>query len=146
MNRPRRAYALAIAAAALLALSGCVSIFPHPTLTAAGSITTPINEDAVLDGTLTTDNGSPCLSDDGYDDISSGAQVIITDAAGKTVGVGYLGHGKVADDGSTCKFSFAIKDITAGSKFYGVHVGNQNRGVVQEKPAELKSIELELGQ
>jgi hypothetical protein len=144
----RRTALLAVVAIAAATLSGCTAPQSKPTpkpLQAAGTITVPINVADVMDGTISDDYGAPCLAEDGYDDISSGAQVVITDSKGKTVGVGELNAGKVSSTQSKCEFEFTINGIPAGSKFYGIHVGNQNRGVVQEQADQIGNVQLKLG-
>jgi hypothetical protein len=132
--------------ASVLLLAGCSSPTPKSTpkpLQAAGTITVPINIEDALNGTV--EMGSPCIAEDGYDDITDGAQVIITNASGKTVGVGSLEPGTVSSTGSKCQFEFTVNGIPAGSKFYGIHIGNQNRGVIQEPADQIGNVQLTLG-
>ncbi len=82
--------------------------------------------------------GLACVADDGYDDIDTGAQVVVTDEAGTTLGIGDLGIGilTTSSGDSTgpadrCQFQFAVSDVPTGKKFYGVHVGNQARGILR---------------
>jgi hypothetical protein len=140
---------------AALALTGCAAAAPHPTpkpkLSASGSISVPIDASALMTGATDNTEGSPCTSTAGYDDIAGGTQVVITDATGKTVAVGVHESGalKAGPDATAfdarCDFPFTVTGIPAGSKFYGVHIGNTNRGVQQERPDQLKSIALTIG-
>jgi len=138
---------------ATIALTGCAAATPHPKpkLSASGSISVPIDASALMSGATDNTEGSPCTSTAGYDDIADGTQVVITDAAGKTVAVGALKGGalKAGPDATAfdarCDFAFTVTGIPAGSKFYGVHIGNTNRGVQQERPDQLRSIALTIG-
>ena len=65
------------------------------------------------------------------DAIRAGAQVVITDAAGTTVGVGTLGGGKVEFAGSNrhhppCDFRFTIRHVPVKSRYYTIRCGNQH--------------------
>ena len=90
---------------------------------------------------------------DNYDDIDDGAQVVIEDAEGKTVGLGTLSAGRLtapADATSTsmleagCEFSFTAT-VESTSQFFGVRAGNESRGTVQYAKTDLTSgVELTL--
>lgn len=72
---------------------------------------------------------TPCWPGGGYSDIHEGTQVVVSDAGGKTLGIGSLGAG-IQDDtgaGKRCLFSFWVKDIPRGEKFYGVEVAHRGR-------------------
>lgn len=94
----------------------------------------------VVTGTLTlTDedgidwsSSAGCFGTGGYDDVRSGAQVVITDPAGKTVALGKLDQGVL--DGTVpgrtadlCKFTFAVTGVPTGHGFYGVEVAHRGR-------------------
>ncbi|GAB3389135.1 hypothetical protein GCM10027568_10970 [Humibacter soli] len=139
-----------------LTLSGCIPLAPKPKptpkpLEAVGTVSVPMNATDLLNGTYTNAQGAACGAGDGYDDISSDAQVVVTDASGKTVGVGVLQPGTLEPGpqgtafDARCSFAFDILKIPAGSKYYGVHVGNQNRGTVQYTKDQLKDIQLTIG-
>lgn len=80
-----------------------------------------------------------CLPDDGYDDITSGAQVKVSDASGETVALGRLetqvphGHGYM----TVCRFNFTVDDIPEGSKLYSVEVSH--RGALTYSEDEMKA-------
>lgn len=90
--------------------------------------------------------GQDCLGIGGYSDISTGAQVVVTDAAGKTIAVGTLGQGSTDNTpsktsfGSTtykrCVIPFTVAGIPTGEDFYGVQVGH--RGAIQQTEAQLR--------
>lgn len=82
-----------------------------------------------VSGTLAMTNAAtdPCSPGGGYSDIHPGAQVTVTDPAGKTLGVGQLDDGN--DYGGGCIFSFSVGGVPAGAKFYGIEVAH--RGIVQ---------------
>lgn len=127
---------LFVAGAALAALAGC------------SHTAKPID----IHGTLTLRSGSQvvdameCTGSDGYDDIAKGAQVTITDAAGKTIAVGKLGRGQRvagAQYFGDCQFPFSIK-APGGESFYGVEVSH--RGVTRYSAADAgHAITLTLG-
>lgn len=100
------------------------------------------------DVTLLAEPGDECWGHRGYDDIRGGAQVTITDSAGKVIGVGALDPGYVTYDSTgaayTCKFEFVVTGVKAGGGFYGVEVAH--RGRVQFSEAALAAaIKLSLG-
>ncbi len=106
------------------------------------------------DGTRFVPNTGDCAPrQSGYEDIRNGAQVVLTDATGATVGVGALANGRLTqtrqiqrggpDDGNLpvhtqtwglCMWDFSVT-YTSGSPFYGVQVSR--RGVVQHAAADL---------
>ncbi|WP_434315822.1 hypothetical protein [Leifsonia sp. P73] len=146
MKKPALGAVVLAAALSLTACSGGSPAAAH-SLSAAGTVSVPV---AIVFSQTDGSVDEPCTAGDGYTDINSGAQVVITDASGKTIGVGTLGDGThdATPDSTTadrCLFPFAVKGLPAGSKFYGVHVGNQNRGVLQFRSSELKNIQLTIG-
>lgn len=81
-----------------------------------------------------------CSGKGEYADIGQGTQVVVSDAAGKTVGLGKLGTGVHQERG--CVFRFAIT-VPPGGQFYGIEVSH--RGRVQYAASQLSSIELKTG-
>lgn len=136
-----RLSAVAIAALIALSLTGCgTAAAPKPTATpfeVAGTVGVPPY--GLLTGAAggVTAVGDPCHADDGFDDIAEGAQVVVSDARGKTVGVGILQAGTFT--GGKCQFPFTVDAVPSGSRFYGIHVGNSNRGTLQYTRAHLAS-------
>jgi hypothetical protein len=133
-----------ITAAALLALT-----------TACGTSTAATPKNIDIHGTITVtregvtkgSEGEPCRPDGGYSDIRPGAQVVITDPAGKTIAVGALGNGanrtRSASYLSDCEFPFRVT-APAGHQFYGVEVSR--RGRLQYAAERLREpVELTLG-
>ena len=133
-RRPRRLLLIAAGLIVVLALAGggwayaTGRIFPRG-FTAVGTV-------AVDDANLTRSAGTVCHVSGTYPDIAEGAQVIITDAASKTVAIGRLGQGR-ANDRHDCVFPFAVRGVPAGLGFYGVEVAK--RGRVQFTEAEMRS-------
>lgn len=89
----------------------------------------------------------PCQGLDAYADISQGAQVTITDAAGKVLAVAALDQGVTGDlttmsDGTrratSCSLRFAAPGVPAGAGPYGVEVGR--RGVVHFNEDQLGNV------
>lgn len=87
----------------------------------------------------------------GYSDVRPGAQVKVTDAAGKVVGLGQLGPGRILRDpvltnpdgwmGGSCGFGFDVAGVPAGLGTYGLEVAN--RGVVLYHEVDLdETVEL----
>lgn len=101
-------------------------------LTIAGDFTLQLTEFA-------WDKNPPtCWGRNGYDDIRQGAQVVITDSTGATVGVGQLSAGEpsvVSDRATKCVLRWQVPDIPDGSDFYAVEVSH--RGKVQYSRAEV---------
>lgn len=88
--------------------------------------------------------GATCQTTGGYADIREGAQVTITDSAGKVVGVATLGPGSNGNaGGGRCSFPFSA-EVAGGSDFYGFSLGPR-RGVLQVPAAEINSVHLTLG-
>lgn len=118
-------------AASVVLLSGCAQA-PKP-FTVHGTISVPGGFN---------DNTLECTPDDGYGDISQGAQVVVEDATSKTVGVASLGTPTSAL--GVCVFKFTVR-VPPGSAFYKVTTGT--RGGVQYTQAQLEhGIALTLGQ
>lgn len=92
-----------------------------------------------VDGGNSAD-GDACAGTEGYDDITGGAQVIISTDAGKTLTIVALADGAVSD--GNCEFDFAAT-VPKGYAYYGVEVGH--RGVVKESAADLPAAALSLG-
>lgn len=69
-----------------------------------------------------------CTGTGGYSDLREGAQVIVTDSVGKTVGVTSLGSGSLVEDQlrMRCSFLFHL-DVPGGLGFYGVEVSHRGR-------------------
>lgn len=76
-----------------------------------------------------------CAGANGYDDLTEGASVVISDSSGKTIAVGSV-DGSAAS-GSVCMFGFDVAKVPSGEKFYGLEVSH--RGVVQFTEAEVKA-------
>lgn len=127
-----------LAALAVSAVTLLPQLSASPPLTVEGSVTVRGEPPAVL-----TDNELTCVTGGGYDDIREGAQVVVTDAAGKTIALGQLGAGSWKR-GVGCIFLFTVADIPAGEKFYGIEVSH--RGKVQYTAAQMSApIELSIG-
>jgi hypothetical protein len=89
--------------------------------------------------------GGTCKGVGGYSDISNGAQVIVTDAAGQTVALGQITDGFNNYPGH-CRFKVVVRGVPKGSDFYGIEV--THRGRVQFSAADIAkpvSLSLSLG-
>jgi hypothetical protein len=99
------------------------------------------------------DSDLRCHGYQGFDDIQSGAQVIVRDSAGTTVATGTLDQGKaenIVDSGqgfkqaTTCALPFTVNGVPAGKNFYSVEVSH--RGQQQYNEQQMHSpISLSLG-
>ncbi len=97
-----------------------------------------------IKGTVTI-SGETCLamSDDGYSDITDGAEVDVVSTSGKVLGVGALGTGVSRNAG--CVFPYKVTAVPRGEHIYGVQIGSKGtRGVVHynesvafTKPADI---------
>jgi hypothetical protein len=137
----RNALVAAVLAAVLPAvLSGCSGTAgskatPKPTattMTVAGAITVP-------GFSKTGAEGEVCAAQPNFDDVASGGQVVVSDAAGKTIAIGKVGVGAFQVADVACEFAFVVSDVPSPGKFYGLHVGNGARGVVQFSKAEMQA-------
>lgn len=106
-------------------------------LLVTGSVTLEVTWDSVRFGDHPT-----CFGEGDYADVNEGAQVVVTDAAGATVGVGELDFGVHREEG--CVFGFSLA-VPAGQEFYGLEVAH--RGRAQYSAAQMSApIELSIGQ
>lgn len=100
-----------------------------------------------ISGTVTLNDGFgveglPCSGEGGYGDIREGAQVVVTDAASKTLAVGALGPGR-RDAKQDCEFAFSVT-APSGQQFYGLEISH--RGRLQYSAAQVsKPLQLSLG-
>lgn len=135
-RRSRRTLIIATSAAAVLVIAAVVVIvvlLTRPnTFTVNGQMAL-LGEEG--DSYSNVEGGTTCTALDGYDDISAGTQVVVSDASGDTVAVGQLDAGKATSE--ACAFAFKIDDVPAGSKFYKVEVGK--RGGLQYTEKELRA-------
>lgn len=91
--------------------------------------------------------GAGCVGQNGYEDIQTGAQVVIRDEAGKTVGIGKLDAGTMATGlyatNAHCTFNFTISDIDSTADFLSVEVAK--RGQIQFDRDQAQALVLTLG-
>jgi hypothetical protein len=119
--------------------SGVAAVVPvaarTQTLTVSGTLA------LTTDDLLTTASG--CAGENGYDDITDGAAVTITDATGAVVALGNLA-GSQLSGAAECDLYFLVSDVPTGKSFYGIEVSH--RGSVKFTEAELASpVALTLG-
>jgi hypothetical protein len=92
------------------------------------------------------DVGDSCSGQNGYDDISSGAEVVVEDEAGTTLATSQLVTGSF--DGVGCVFEFTVEDVGKAT-FYRVLIGRDSRGGLRYSHDELAnqnwSVHLSLG-
>lgn len=150
MNRSRILAAVSIAL--VLTLGACGGD-PEPDTTAAAM---PPPKVMQVSGQFTLElpdfqwNPGECGGRGAYDDLVTGAPVVVTDNAGVTVGMGKLGDGDPELDPSdstraiACIFFFAVGDIPTGKGFYGIEVGGHGRVQFTEAQLAAESVQLEL--
>ena len=78
---------------------------------------------------LSQTTGTACVAGTGYDDVSKGGSVTVTDESEKVIALGTLSAGSVLTNSTTgasyCTFSFSVEKLPK-AKFYGVAVGHRN--------------------
>ena len=133
-----RKFAFVLLAITSLALTACSSTAESDasseSLDTSGSISVPTGADSRYEG-------QPCDSFRGvsdrpvegnFDHIVAGAQVVVTDASGTTIGVSTLQAGELvmakSGDALDCLFPFDLSDLP-DAEFYGVEVGGTGGGV-----------------
>jgi hypothetical protein len=72
-------------------------------------------------------NDLRCAMTGGYSDIREGAQVVVTDAASKTIALGQLSYGSWDQNDARCIFLFSVTEVPAGHRFYGIEVSRRGR-------------------
>lgn len=72
------------------------------------------------------EDGDSCAGDGGYSDLKGGAQVTITDDAGKTLGLGTLTPGALTPTDHNCAFNFEVKDVDTSAKFFKIGVSHRD--------------------
>lgn len=139
---------LAVVAAVLVVLwrnaeAGPAATATRPAVSSAAPLT--VTGQVILKPTfdsITSGEGATCSGAGEYADIVQGAQVVVTDAAGTTVGVGQLEVGLLLEPG--CTFPFKVPGVAGGGQFYGVQVAQ--RGRTQYTAEQLLSpLELRVG-
>ena len=95
------------------------------------------------------------MADDGYSDITAGAQVAVSGPNGATLAVGPLSAGSPSamdggtvsnayPDGDECVFSFSVPGVRDGLRTYGITVSH--RGTLDYSRAQLRQpVTLKLG-
>jgi hypothetical protein len=85
----------------------------------------------------------PCIPGGGYRDIG-GAQVVVSDAAGKTIATGSLPpSGRIVD--LTCVFDFEVEGIPGGHDFYGVAISHRGRLQYRRDQLDGQVLKLNIG-
>jgi len=127
-------------AALALTVGACSS---HPkSATATTRETHTITGTFTLGGSFDPDNpnfdtveGTPyCWGTGGYDDISSGLQVNVSNESGTVIANGSLEDGKI--HGDDCEFRFVVNNVPV-AKFYKIQVGH--RGELSYSYAEMQA-------
>ncbi len=89
--------------------------------------------------------GAECEGREGYDDISVGAPVTVTNESGTTIATARLSQGEIVDTYRasviTCEWSFAIEDVP-DAEFYDIEVSH--RGTLTYSREEMEKMEWEV--
>lgn len=131
---------------------------PISTTQAAEAATSAAPETFGVRGTVTladgfewvAEGGPRCYGTGGFDDLTAGGAVVITDSTGATVAIGKLGQGMPklrADDrtrAESCTFTLDVAGVPAGRGFYGVAVGHRNAVQFDEAGLRAEMVELTL--
>jgi hypothetical protein len=123
-----------------LALTGCGGNDKPAPATTTSSTPTAFTVNGVINiqqwptgWQIGADCQGAALSSRGYPDLVTGAQVVVTDASGKTIAVGQLEGGSVKTDPATgepfkvCAMRFNVTGVPRGQGFYGVEVAHRGR-------------------
>ena len=84
-----------------------------------------------------------CLTDPGFSDITSGAQVVVTNSGGSVIGTSSLGfsasqsaeQSSLQPGLSVCIYPFAVSGVKGGQSRYGITVSH--RGTVWFSPSQI---------
>ena len=131
--------AISVAIALLIAIWTTILLTTHEHHTLVAEL-------SLSDTSLSRSPGDSCSGSDGYDDITEGAQVVVSDQSGKTLGTGVLGAGTY--DGDACVFGLAVRELPKAS-FYKINVGREARGQLNYSLHQMKAshwfVDLTLG-
>lgn len=158
-QKPRRpGWVVPVVAALAVALlaTGGLAVWA---LTRPNGVPTPTGSSSATtftlygDVTLTTSrgvanlSGAQCEGMGGFDDLRSGTDVTVYDAAGVSIGVGELGTGQLNDFGAnrTCVFPFAVDNVPTGRGFYGIQVSHRGKVTLAETAITTGAAHLEIG-
>ncbi|GAB3424442.1 hypothetical protein [Flindersiella endophytica] len=123
------------------AVTASPTVSASPTKPAAFTVSGTFTVEAAT-AAMTSADGGGCWTDDGYDDIDSGTQVVVRDRHGTTMAIGELGAAE--RDGSNCAFSFVVSEVPAGKGIYRIEVSH--RGELEYTEEQIRThLELELG-
>lgn len=131
-NRRRPPLLIGLGVLAFLLIGGLGATFAY---------TRTVNPEHAITGTMTlfdtsgyANGADGCAGQDGYGDIHTGAQVTVSDEAGKILATSSLGRGD--DSRPYCVFTFRV-DGVANAKTYQVEVSH--RGKVAYSSSDLAS-------
>lgn len=95
------------------------------------------------------DGSAVCAGRDGYDDITAGASVVVTDQGGAVIATGALGTGSPTVDSTTgratqCTFAIEVTSVP-DRPFYGVAVSHRGTQTYSAEQARTGGVSLTLG-
>lgn len=134
------------AAALILSTTGC-SAEPEkpPTQTFTGTITAP-GGSASASSSRNGQDGDPCETDPGYDDVDEGTTVSVYSADGTLVATGLLGPGKY-EVFRLCVLPFSVSSVPGGpADLYQVEVASRGRISTTGADAAAGRLHLSLGE
>jgi len=132
-------FPLALASLASISVVGCAP----QTLSFTGSVSTPTEARGGFGFDPPDEAGGPCVRETDYPDVSLGAQVILRDSSGDTIGLASLGQGALLNgwypDGirtpegyehsgyveDLCVYSFRFSDVKSNDDFFSIEVGRR---------------------
>lgn len=95
------------------------------------------------------DGSTPCTGRQGYDDITEGTPVVVTDQGGTAIATGELGTGSAAVDSATgratqCVFGFEVSSVP-DRPFYGITVSHRGTQTYSASQVRTGGVSLTLG-
>jgi hypothetical protein len=111
--------------------------------TARGTLTMP-NTTGAIDWEMYGETGETCWGGIDYVDIAEGAEVIIRNGKGDSVGLGTLEAGTLTKSarGRTCAWEFTVEDIPDEGELFTIEIGR--RGEVTFKRDDADNIQVSL--
>jgi hypothetical protein len=78
------------------------------------------------------------------EDVQEGGEVVVSDASGKTLGIGQLSN-PVHGGWGYCTLNWQVDNVPAGANFYGIEVGHRGVVKVTEQQLEGGAVNLTVG-
>lgn len=114
------------------------------TIAITGTMTLSQGGSDFADQNFLTSAGRRCNGNGGYDDLSTGAGITVTNPVGTVIATGSLGVGRLVGANKyfgECVFSFTIPAVPI-AKIYGIEVSH--RGVLHYTPAQIRAHKVQM--